>query len=64
MNRCGEACFLQPETEKFPICAALREGQGCAIDCRGLQAAYNRARQYKYNKVAEMARELLDKKCS
>ena len=63
MEECGEGCFLQPETEGFPICAALREGQGCAIDCRGVTSALVRARQWGYDNVAELAREIQDRKC-
>ena len=45
MRECGSDCFLKPGTEGYPICAALRTGQGCAVDCRGLQAAKIRAHQ-------------------
>lgn len=63
MKECGEGCFLQPETEGFPICPALREKQGCSIDCRGVTSALVRARQWGYNNVADLAKEIQDKKC-
>lgn len=43
--KCGDACFLRPEDNGFPICAALdRTEAPCAIDCRGLAAAKSRSR--------------------
>jgi hypothetical protein len=50
-NMCGSMCFLAPQTLGFPICAALREGQGCRVDCRGVVAARVRAAQYKHADV-------------
>src|SRR5581483_10599205 len=63
LNKCGNKCFLLPEEEKFPICAKLESGNDCQIDCRGVQAAYNRARQYKYQEVANKAGQILEKDC-
>ena len=63
MNKCGRQCFLQPENEGFPICAALREGQGCEVDCRGVTAAFSRARQYKHGGIAQRARAIQQRKC-
>jgi len=63
MDKCGEECFLQPEDEGFPICAALREGKGCAIDCRGVTSARVRAAQWGYGNVEKFAKELQKKKC-
>jgi len=68
MKKCGKKCFLLPEHEGFPVCASLessrRSGSGsCDIDCRGVQAAYVRARQYGYKNVAKAARKLYDEKC-
>ena len=62
-NECGEVCFLKPDSEGFPICAALREGQGCKVDCRGVTAARVRAAQWKYPKVSKTA-EALERKYS
>lgn len=43
--KCGDACFLRPEDNGFPICAALsRTKSPCAVDCRGLAAAKSRSR--------------------
>ena len=63
-KQCGQGCFLQPDTEGFPICPALREGKGCGIDCRGVTSALVRARQWGYDDVAEMAEEIrVEKGC-
>lgn len=62
-NKCGEACFLQPRTKGFPICPALREGQGCKVDCRGLIAAKNRAGEWGYTNVERFADEIYQKRC-
>lgn len=59
---CGDKCFLDPQNEKFPICASPKLGRGCEIDMGGVQSAYIRARQWNYPKVAEQAREILDAK--
>jgi len=62
MQQCGEGCFLQPDTEGFPICPALREGEGCGIDCRGVTSALVRARQWGYENVAEEAEAIRKEK--
>ena len=63
-EQCGDECFLMPEREGFPVCAALREGQGCKVDCRGVTAAKVRAAQWKYPRVKETATSLQKKyKC-
>ena len=65
MEECGKMCFLKPESKGYPVCAALRTGQGCNYDCGGLQAAYNRARQRGEQKIATRAQRLLNQKgCS
>ena len=63
MEKCGEGCFLQPDTKGFPICAALREGQGCSIDCRGVTSALVRANQWGYSDVAGLARKIQRERC-
>lgn len=57
-KKCGDSCFLKPEAEGFPICAALREHQGCKVDCRGVTAAKVRASQWKYPVVYREASNL------
>lgn len=65
LKKCGKKCFLEPKNEGYPVCAALRTGQGCDYDCGGIQSAYNRSRQYKNQTVATRAQRLLRKeKCS
>lgn len=68
-NACGPKCFLMPNAKrpsqsKFPVCKKC-SGKRCSCkpDCRGIQSAYNRARQYKYNKVAARANRMLKEKC-
>ena len=66
MQECGKECFLLPEQEKFPICQSPRmtgKVSNCTKDCGGIQSALIRARQYKYDDVAEKAKELL-KECN
>lgn len=66
MAECGSSCFLKPDTEGFPICPKCEMGDGkciCAIDCGGVMAAYNRARQWKHEGVADLAQKLLQTKC-
>ncbi len=65
-SKCGSACFLMPETEGFPICARCKgENQcECKIDCRGVQAAKNRAAQWGHPKVVKKANELLKSACN
>ena len=56
LHRCGPKCFLipNPRDPKFPICTS-----NCKKSVNGLHAAYVRAKQWKYNKVArKAAREL------
>ncbi len=66
MKKCGNRCFLLPGSEGFPVCAC-RPRQGvkctCSYDCAGITAAYGRARQHKYPKVASKALKLREKYC-
>jgi hypothetical protein len=52
--RCGHKCFLGKGTS-FPICTH----NSCNINRKGVQSAYNRARQYKHYSVAKKASKLL-----
>lgn len=54
--RCGSKCFLGPGIS-FPICTRGT----CNINRKGVQSAYNRARQYKHSFVAYKAKKLLNK---
>lgn len=66
MKVCGEQCFLMPGREGFPICSSLDEGKKyrCKVNCKGVNAAYIRARQWNYPKVAASALELKNRyKC-
>ena len=47
-NKCGSQCFLEPKSLGFPVCAALRENEGCRVDCRGVTSARVRAAQWKH----------------
>ena len=62
-KECGNECFLLPDQEKFPVCQSPRMTKGvsdCRIDCGAAQSALIRARQYKYDDVAEKAKALLE----
>ncbi len=68
-KECGSEAFLLPNHEnpgqsKFPIVARFVKGQkNCEAECGGIQAALIRARQHKYEKVAQTAVHLLEEKC-
>jgi len=53
-KRCGTTCFLGPN-KTFPICRK----NTCKVDRRGVQSAYNRARQWNYTAIAKKAKKLL-----
>jgi hypothetical protein len=55
-SRYGSRCFLDSKNLKYPICD--RNGK---IDRRGVQAAYNRSRQYHHNEIARKAKRLLSR---
>lgn len=55
--RCGNECFLDPQGMKYPVCS--KHTKDCKIDCRGVRAAYNRARQYKNTRIAALAKKIL-----
>lgn len=57
-HKCGSTCFLKPDSEGFPICAALRSGKGCKVDCRGIIAAKVRAGIWDYKDVHDVAVKL------
>ena len=59
-EKCGKRCFLKADTLSFPICPKNK----CEIDCRGLTAAYIRARQWKYNNIGNKAKQLRRLKCN
>lgn len=72
LEKCGSEAFLlpnkaKPGESKFPIVARAVSGQsktqGCAIDCGGVQAAFNRAHQHGYAHVAALAQRVLEEKC-
>jgi hypothetical protein len=58
-KKCGDTCFLLPSQNKFPICRP----DSCVPDCRGILSAKIRARQYKYEHVANIAQQLENKFC-
>lgn len=63
-EKCGNKCFLIPESEGFPICPKCLEGKcTCAIDCRGLTAAKARAHKFKYENLYEAIDRLHKEKC-
>ena len=54
LKQCGKKCFLGPN-KSFPICTR----KTCTINQKGVHAAYGRARQWKYTKIANKAKKLL-----
>lgn len=54
MRTCGRRCFLGPKLS-FPIC---NKGT-CKVNRKGVQSAYNRARQWKHTAVAKRAKRML-----
>lgn len=60
-SKCGDKCFLKPETLAFPVCPKLGIGRDCNIDCRGVASAKVRAHQWKhpelYDKIEQLERE-------
>jgi len=64
-DKCGDRCFLIPETEGFPICPRCVEGQcQCQIDCRGVAAAKIRAHQHKYTNLYDVIEQIEQEKCN
>ena len=61
---CGPYCYLVPKTKGFPICPKCSNDKcQCQLDCGGVLSAYRRARQYKHEDVAKLAKEIYDKRC-
>jgi hypothetical protein len=61
-SKCKEKCFLDPVNLKFPICPKCNSGScPCKIHCEGLAAAYDRAREWGYDKIASKAKILQQK---
>lgn len=54
MKKCGKKCFLGPN-KSFPIC----KKNTCKKSRKGIYAAYVRASQYKYKKIATRAKRML-----
>lgn len=66
-SKCGEKCFLLPNSEGFPICkkcenTGIEEECTCKLDCRGVNTADIRAHQHKYTELYP-AIEKLKSKC-
>ena len=56
LNKCGEKAFLDPEDKKFPVM-----DKKCRYVCGLIYAAYVRAREWKYYKIAKKAKKLFEK---
>ncbi len=62
--KCGNAAFLIPEEEKYPVMNALRNTGGkCEYVCEGISAAKNRSCQYNRPDIAEKANKLGAQHC-
>ena len=55
-EKCGEKAFLMSDELKFPIVSPY--SKNCEPDCKLVHAAYVRAKEWKYNNVAQKAAEL------
>lgn len=63
-QKCGDKCFLIPESEAFPICPKCSQDKcSCQLSCQGLMAAKIRAHQYKYTALYPIISQL-EKKCA
>jgi len=59
---CGNACFLRPEDNGYPICRKLQQGEAsCQVEKKGVKAALSRARQQGEEKVEFKAEVILNK---
>lgn len=59
-SNCGDGCFLDPEREKYPICEKCNENTcSCKPTKQGVQAALNRARMQKNDKILKLAKKKL-----
>ena len=56
MMKCRNKCFLG-KNGKFPICTR----KTCRVNKLGVSAAYKRASQYGYHKIAKTAKRMLKK---
>ena len=56
LEKCGEKAFLDPKNLKFPIVSLL--SKDCSPDCKMLHAAYNRAKEWHYEGIANEAAKL------
>jgi len=66
-DSCGEKrCFLRPSTLSYPICKKCSSSScSCEPDCRGLLAAYSRAKANKAYRISAKALRLARRnKCS
>lgn len=61
-QECGDKCFLNPESEAFPVCRKCQSDRcDCEIDCRGVSAAKVRAHQWKYTELYDTIQRLEEK---
>ena len=64
-EKCGKKCFLKPDLKtpgksKIPICTV----NSCKVNCKGLQAAHSRARQWRRGVISKKAKSLQKSKCN
>jgi hypothetical protein len=53
-EKCGKTCFLGPN-KSYPICTK----NTCTINMKGVQSAFNRARQFHHKNISRKANKLL-----
>lgn len=54
LKRCGKKCFLGPK-KSYPICTK----NTCKINIKGVQSAFNRARQFHNKIISNKAHKIL-----
>lgn len=55
LKKCGKKCFLGPN-KSYPICAK----HTCQINRKGVQAAFNRSRQFHRKTISRKAKKILN----
>lgn len=63
-EKCGDKCFLKPDSLGFPVCKRCIGGEcDCDVDCRGVAAAKVRAHQWRYTELYDTVNSLESKYC-
>jgi hypothetical protein len=64
LSKCGERCFLKPDTLQYPICQKVKSSNQCTVDCRALLSAKKKAQKSGNNELEKMATDIaINKRC-